>query len=437
MFDKDEFQHRRQTLLARMQPNSLCLIPGANLQVRSRDTHYPFRQDSYLQYLSGFPEPDAYLVLSNAEAFPNGLSILFCLAKDPKREIWQGRRCGPGNAKKQYGIDLAFGEDELEDRLAEVMDGHQHLYFAQGEYAYADELVFSCLGSQSMQPPCSINDVRPLLDDMRLFKSPGELALMEEAGRISVGAHIRAMCMAKPGCFEYQLAAEIHHEFAMHGATHPAYGTIVAGGENACILHYTQNSQVLCDGDLVLIDAGGEWQGYAADITRTFPVSGRFSVAQKQLYQLVLDAQSAAIECLKPGNTLKQATDCAIKIITQGLINLGLLQGELASNIREHRYRAFFMHGLSHWLGLDVHDVGDYKVSDQDRPLEIGMVLTVEPGIYIAMNAKVDSRWRGIGIRIEDNVVITAGGYKNLTAGAPKQIWEIEELMGDKTRLAD
>lgn len=443
MFDKDEFQHRRQTLLARMQPNSLCLIPGAELQVRSRDTHYPFRQDSYFHYLSGFSEPEAYLVLSNAEAFPNGLSILFCLAKDPQSEIWHGVRCGPGKAKKQYGMDLAFAVDELEDRLPEVMAGHQHLYFAQGEYAYADELVFSCLGSmreapkQSMQSPGSINDVRLLLDEMRLIKSPWELALMEQAGQISVGAHIKAMGMAKPGCFEYQLAAHIHHEFAMHGATHPAYGTIVAGGENACILHYTQNSQVLRDTDLVLIDAGGEWQGYAADITRTFPVSGKFSAAQKQLYQLVLDAQLAAFEWLKPGNTLKQATDCAIKVITIGLINLGLLQGELESNISQHRYRQFFMHGLSHWLGLDVHDVGDYKVSDCDRPLEIGMVLTVEPGLYIAINAKVDPCWRGIGIRIEDNVVITAGGYKNLTAGAPKQICEIEALMADKTRLVD
>ncbi|MFQ3217878.1 MAG: Xaa-Pro aminopeptidase [Paraglaciecola sp.] len=443
MFHKDEFHHRRQALLARMQPNSLCLIPGANLQVRSRDTHYPFRQDSYFQYLSGFPEPDAYLVLSNAEAFPNGLSILFCLAKDPQSEIWHGRRCGPKKAKKQYGMDLAFGVDELEDRLPEVMLDHQHLYFAQGEYDYADELLFSCLETmreapkQSMPPPGSINDVRPLLDDMRLFKSPAELVLMEEAGRISVGAHIKAMGMAKPGCFEYQLAAHIHHEFAMHGAIHPAYGTIVAGGENACILHYTENSQVLRDGDLVLIDAGGEWQGYAADITRTFPVSGTFSVAQKQLYQLVLDAQLAAMEWLKPGNTLKQATECAIKVITEGLINLGLLQGELDSNIRQHSYREFFMHGLSHWLGLDVHDVGDYKVSDRDRPLEIGMVLTVEPGLYIAMNAEVDNCWRGIGIRIEDNVVITAGGYKNLTAGAPKQIWEIEKLMSDNTRMVD
>ncbi|MFQ3235772.1 MAG: Xaa-Pro aminopeptidase [Paraglaciecola sp.] len=443
MFHKDEFHHRRQALLARMQPNSLCLIPGASLQVRSRDTHYPFRQDSYFQYLSGFPEPDAYLLLSNAKGFPNGLSILFCLAKDPQSEIWHGRRCGPGNAKKQYGMDVAFDVDELEGRLPEIINGHQHLYFAEAEYSYADELLFDCLQSmtegpnKSMQAPDSINDVRPLLDDMRLFKSPAELAVMEQAGRISVGAHIRAMCMVNPGSFEYQLAAQIHHEFAMHGATHPAYGTIVAGGENACILHYTENSQALHDGDLVLIDAGAEWQGYAADITRTFPVSGKFSIAQKQLYQLVLDAQLAAMEWLKPGNTLKQATDCAIKVITQGLINLGLLQGELDSNIEQHHYRQFFMHGLSHWLGLDVHDVGDYKVCDQARPLEVGMVLTVEPGVYIATNAKVEACWRGIGIRIEDNVVITPDGHKNLTVGAPKQIWEIEKLMNDHTRLVD
>jgi Xaa-Pro aminopeptidase len=256
---------------------------------------------------------------------------------------------------------------------------------------------------------------------------------MREAARISTTAHKRAMQAAQAGSYEYQLEAEIHHQFAIDGARYPAYGTIVGSGDNGCILHYTENSDELQEGDLILIDAGCEFQGYAADITRTFPVSGRFSTEQKQVYQIVLDAQLAAFEMIKPGNTMKDSGDRAIEVITQGLIELGILQGELAENIKQQGYREFYMHGLSHWLGMDVHDVGNYKIDGKDRPFEPGMVLTVEPGIYIAPDAKVDKCWQGIGIRIEDNLLITQSGYENLTQAAPKSIQEIEGLMSGQS----
>jgi Xaa-Pro aminopeptidase len=435
MITPSEFASRRQQLLGSMLANSLCVIPAASLATRSRDTEYPFRQDSDFWYLCGFPEPDAYLLLSNSPTHHSAETVLFCLEKDPTAEIWQGRRIGAEKAAGQFGLSQAFTLEHLDEFLLEYTNGHQHIYFAQGQDVATDELVFDVLKElrdapkQSKQAPASIIDVRPLIHEMRLIKSSAELELMQQAGNISCEAHKRAMCFAQAGAYEYQLEAEIHHAFAMAGAKYPAYGTIVGGGENACILHYTENSAQLAAGDLVLIDAGCELQGYAADITRTFPVSGTFSPAQKQLYQLVLDAQQAAFELIKPGNTLKQASDEAIKVITGGLIELGILQGSLANNIKQQTYREYFMHGLSHWLGLDVHDVGDYKINGAERPLQTGMVLTVEPGIYIAPDAQVDKIWRGIGIRIEDNLVITQSGHHNLTLAAAKTIADIEALM--------
>ncbi|MFT4994879.1 MAG: Xaa-Pro aminopeptidase [Paraglaciecola sp.] len=436
MIEPTEFLSRRQQLQSAMQANSICLVPAAGLVTRSRDTEYSFRQDSYFHYLCGFPEPQAWLLLSNSDRYGKGLSVLFCLNKDPSAEIWQGRRFGPREAKRALQLDMTFPLEELDEKLVELVDGHGSLYFAQGHSEEADAQVFSLLEElraapkQSRQVPQNIVDLRPILDEMRLFKSEAEVQIMREAAQISTTAHKRAMQAARAGRYEYHLEAEIHHQFAINGARHPAYGTIVGSGDNGCILHYTENSDELHDGDLVLIDAGCELQGYAADITRTFPVSGRFSVAQQQLYQIVLDAQLAAIEMLKPGNTMKDAANRAIELITRGLIELGILRGELADNIQQQRYQEFFMHGLSHWLGLDVHDVGNYKIDGQDRPFAAGMVLTVEPGIYIAPDAKVDKRWQGIGIRIEDNLLITATGYENLTQGAPKTIQEIETLMG-------
>jgi Xaa-Pro aminopeptidase len=437
--DNTEFLTRQKYLLNEMQPNSICLLPASKLVTRSRDTEYAFRQDSYFQYLCGFPEPEAWLVLSNHQEYSQRMCILFCLDKDPAVEIWHGRRAGPQQAKQQYAVNMAFSVDELDERLLDLIDGHQHMYFAQGHDHAADDLVFSLLQAlrdapkQSKQAPSSLIDVRIILDEMRLIKSAREIDLMRQAAAVATQAHIRAMQFVEAGKNEYHLEAEIHHEFAMQGAKNPAYGTIVGAGDNACILHYTENNQELKAGDLVLIDAGCEWQGYASDITRTFPVSGTFSTEQKQLYQLVLNAQLAAFEQIKPNNTIKQASDVAIAVITQGLLDLHILKGELADNIEQQSYREFYMHGLSHWLGLDVHDVGHYKIDGQDRPLKPGMVLTVEPGIYIAPDADVANKWCGIGIRIEDNLLITQSGHENLTIAAPKTISDIEALMLKKS----
>ncbi|MDP5041206.1 MAG: Xaa-Pro aminopeptidase [Paraglaciecola sp.] len=443
MLAMKEFCTRRQRLLDMMQDNSICIMPAANLVTRSRDTEYAFRQDSYFHYLCGFPEPQAWLVLSNqrrsSARSKTSLSVLFCLDNDPTAELWQGKRIGPLQAKKSFELNLAFSLDELDEQLLTLLDGHDHLYFAQGHNSEADELVFSLLEAlrdapkQSMQAPSSIIDVRPLLDEMRLIKSAAEVAIMRRAAEISGQAHQRAMQRCRAGLNEYHLEAQLHYEFAMNGAKHPAYGSIVGSGANACILHYTQNDQPLNDGDLVLIDAGCELQGYAADITRTFPVSGRFSPAQKILYELVLEAQQAAFAQVKPGNTFKQVSDAAVSVLTQGLIKLGLLSGSLAFNLQKQLYREYFMHGIGHWLGLDVHDVGSYKFAGEDRPFEPGMVLTIEPGLYVAHDADVDTQWQGIGIRIEDNLLVTEQGYDNLTKDTPKRIAEIESLMAQQS----
>ncbi|MCC2616498.1 Xaa-Pro aminopeptidase [Aestuariibacter halophilus] len=432
-----EFAARRRALLDKLAPDSLLVMPAGRLVTRSNDTEYPFRQHSDFHYLTGFPEPDAWLLLSNHPRHQDAATVLLCLDKDPMAEIWHGRRIGPEQAAEQFGVDLALSISDLDEILFTFMDGHRHLYVALGDNEHADAVVMDALNAlrqapkQSRLAPQSLIDWRPLVHEMRLFKSDGEIAVMERAAQLSAEAHVRAMRFCAPGKHEYQLAGELHHTFAMGGAAGPAYGTIVGSGDNACILHYTENSDALTDGDLVLIDAGAELAGYAADITRTFPVNGRFSPEQKALYQWVLDAQLASMALLKPGNTLKQATDKAIEVLTTGLIELGLLHGDVQDNIGRQTYRQFFMHGLGHWLGLDVHDVGAYKVDGQDRPLQAGMVLTVEPGLYIAPDAEVDPRWRGIGIRIEDNVVITADGHRVITDGVPKAVDEIERLMAE------
>lgn len=435
MINQQEFLQRRQRLLLTMLDNSVALIPAATEKTRSRDTEYAFRQDSDFHYLSGFPEPEAWLLLTNKGASVQ--SILFCRAKDKMAEIWQGRRIGPKQAKHDYCVDESYSLEQMADKLYELVSGHENLYFSQGASEHVDIAVFAVLeklrsaGKQGFKAPTCTIDLRSLLHEMRLIKSEAEISVMKKSAEISMKAHERAMAFCKEGAFEYQLEAEIHHEFAMQGARHPAYGTIVGSGDNACILHYTENSAQLSNGDLVLIDAGAELDGYAADITRTFPVSGAFSEPQKCLYQLVLDAQTAACELIVPGNTLKAATDKSIEVITQGLIDLNILKGELSDNIENKSYREYYMHGLGHWLGLDVHDVGEYKLDDQDREFVAGMVLTVEPGIYIAPDADVDKKWLGIGIRIEDNLLITPSGHENLTSRLAKSITDIETLMAN------
>ena len=434
-FEQKEYQTRCQKLLSQMAPNSAALIPAATLTTRSRDTEYTFRQDSDFNYLCGFPEPDAWLVISNKQGCPS--PMLICQEKDELAEIWHGRRYGPEQAEKQFAVEQAFGLGDIEELLEDVLNGLESVYFAQGHSVQADDLVFGLLETlrnapkQKRTAPASLIDVRPLLHEMRLFKSEAEVSVMQKAADISVQAHIRAMQHAAEGVFEYQLEAEILHHFAYNGARSAAYSSIVGAGDNACILHYTENSDSLKNGDLVLIDAGAEYEGYAADITRTFPVSGQFSEPQKALYQLVLDAQYAAFNAIKPGITLKVATDIAIEVITRGLVELGILEGSVEKNIQEQTYRKYFMHGLGHWLGMDVHDVGSYQQVGTERPLMPGMVLTVEPGIYISNTANVDPQYAGIGIRIEDNLLITTEGFVNLTEAAPKEIADVERLMSD------
>jgi Xaa-Pro aminopeptidase len=426
---------RRKALLDKMLPNSVCVIPGAQLQTRSRDTEYAFRQDSDFWYLTGFHEPDAWLILSNSADYDGEYALLACLPKDEHAEIWHGRRIGVDAVPDLYGIDDACEVDQVDWALHDIVNGHDNLYFASGHFAPADELVFSVLDKlrtapkQTKMAPSTIIDVRGILHEMRLFKQPDEVTVMQRAATISAQAHCRAMQAVSTSQFEYQLEATLHHEFAVQGARFPAYSSIVGGGENACILHYTENSAELHSGDLVLIDAGAELHGYAADITRTFPVSGRFSDAQAQVYQCVLDSQLAALDHLKPGSTIAQAMHACLTVLTQGLIKMGILSGEVEDLIQNKAYQPFFMHGLGHWLGLDVHDVGDYKIDGQDRPLQPGMCMTVEPGLYFSPTAEVPEQYKGIGVRIEDDILITDDGHRVLTAGVPKTIAEVEALV--------
>ncbi|BDX05841.1 Xaa-Pro aminopeptidase [Planctobacterium marinum] len=433
MISKSELLSRRQALVAQLPANSVVILPSAQEVTRSNDTEYLFRQNSYFWYFTGFAEPDACLVLSNLEG--EFQDFVFCRDSDRQAEIWQGRRLGVEQAAQTLGIAESYDISDLPEALLSLLDGSEQLYFSLGDDAEMEQMVLSTVEAlrkapkQSKKAPVAIIEPKPLMDEMRLFKSEAELEVMRKAAAISVSAHKRAMAFCTPGVMEYQLEAEIHHEFAMQGARQPAYNTIVGAGDNACILHYTENSDVIEDGELVLIDAGAELQGYAADITRTFPGSGRFSEEQELLYNIVLAAQEIAFKHIKPGNSLKAAADAAIEVITSGLVELGLLTGEVLENIAEQKHRQFYMHGLGHWLGLDVHDVGDYKRNGEDRAFEPGMVLTVEPGIYVAPDADVDARWRGIGIRIEDNILVTETGFENLTQGLPRTVDEIEQFM--------
>jgi Xaa-Pro aminopeptidase len=440
-----EFQQRRDRLLAQCEPNSICIVAASSLVTRSNDTEYPFRQNSDFWYLTGFNEPNSFLILSNGSVAKNTSktstiqnqksSMIFVEPSDAHAEIWHGRRLGVQNAAVKLGTDLAFDVDDIHEELVDIIDGHEHIYFSLDAEPSIQSTINEALGEcrnspkQSKFAPSNVHDIQVILHAMRLLKSDAELSIMQRAADISAMAHVRAMLFSQAEKFEYQLEAEIHHEFAMQGARYPAYGTIVGSGENACILHYTENAGKLASGDLVLIDAGCELEGYAADITRTFPVNGKFSPAQKQLYQLVLDSQEAALGMLKPGNTISQAMQACVQVIVQGLVDLNILRGSVAANIEKETWRTYFMHGLGHWLGLDVHDVGIYKINNIDRPLQVGMVMTVEPGLYIPASARVDDKFKGIGIRIEDDIVITPSGNHIMTSKAPKAVSDIEALM--------
>ncbi|WP_422731485.1 Xaa-Pro aminopeptidase [Leclercia pneumoniae] len=430
---QQEYLRRRQALLATMKPGSAALIFAAPEATRSNDSEYPYRQSSDFWYFTGFNEPEAVLVLIKSDDTHNH-SVLFNRVRDLTAEIWFGRRLGQEAAPEKLGVDRALAFSEINEQLAQLLNGLDEVYHAQGEYAYADEIVFTALDTlrkgsrQNLKAPASVTDWRPVVHEMRLFKSPEELEVMRRAGEISALAHTRAMERCRPGMFEYQLEGEILHEFTRHGARFPSYNTIVGGGENGCILHYTENESELRDGDLVLIDAGCEYKGYAGDITRTFPVNGKFTPAQRAIYDIVLDSLETALTLFRPGTTIQEVTGEVVRIMVTGLVNLEILKGDVEQLIAENAHRAFFMHGLSHWLGLDVHDVGFYG-PDRSRVLEPGMVLTVEPGLYIASDADVPAQYRGIGIRIEDDIVITETGNENLTATVVKKADDIEALM--------
>ena len=433
--DSTIYAKRRASLLEKMQ-RGIAVIPTAEEVARNGDTHYAYRHDSSFYYLTGFAEPEAVLVLvacQDKDSEPQ--VILFCREKNPEREVWDGFRTGPDAAKEQYGFDATYPIAQLDEKLAGLMGNQPALFYPLGHDAAWDQRILKLRGEvqakvrSGIRAPDEIRDVRTLLHEMRLVKDVHELATMRRAAAVSAQAHCRAMRFARPEQFEYQVEAELLHEFCRHGARYPAYPAIVAAGANACVLHYVDNNAVLKNGDLLLVDAGCEVEGYAADITRTFPVNGRFSAAQKDVYEIVLAAQAAAIAAARPGNTWDAPHDAALRVLAQGFIDLKLCQGSVDAVLESESYKRFYMHRTGHWLGMDVHDVGDYKVDDHWRKLQPGMVFTVEPGCYIRPDDDVPQALWNIGIRIEDDVAITVQGNEVLTAAAPKAVAEIEELM--------
>lgn len=436
------FRQRRLSLLTRMGEagGGLAVIPTAPERVRNRDTTYPYRADSYFHYLTGFPEPEAVLVLIAGRGNDDPQSILFCRDKDVDKEIWDGFRYGPDAARETFGCDAAHSINEFDSKLAELLADQPALWFSLGHDAGWDARITAALNAVRAQAragksaPAVIHDVRARLDEMRLVKDAHEIALMQKAATIACTAHRRAMQFAAPGKFEYAVEAEFLHEFRRQGSPYPAYPPIVAGGANACILHYVENNRPLQSGELLLIDAGCEIDGYASDITRTFPVGGRFSGPQADIYELVLDAQAAAIATIRPGATFLDPHTAAVRVLAQGMLDLKLLVGSLDGVIESGAFKRFYMHRTSHWLGLDVHDAGEYKTGpgDEDwRSLAPGMTLTVEPGCYIRPADDVPAAFWNIGVRIEDDALVTQGGCAIITAAAPKTIADIEALMAE------
>lgn len=431
---KNEFIKRRQELMAQMEPNSIAILSAAKPVLRNGDADYPYRQNSDFYYLTGHKEPGSVLVLIPGR--DKGECLLFCQEKDKLKELWNGKLLGPEAAIDTLGLDDSFPITDIDDILPGLIEGRERVYSPMGKDESFDHQLMEWVKvirskvRSGAHPPGEFLVLDHLLHEMRLIKSKFELELMKKSAQIAVAAHKKAMQVCKPGLNEYQLEAEYLYEFMRSGCTAPAYTSIVAGGDNACILHYTENDQLLKSGDLVLIDAGCEYEYYASDITRTFPVNGKFSPEQKALYEIVLEAQLEAIKTIKPGAHWDNPHNRTVEVITSGLLDLGLLKGKLEQLIEEGAYRDFYMHRAGHWLGMDVHDVGDYKIEGDWRILEPGMVMTVEPGIYVAPdNKNVDRKWRGIGIRIEDDVAVTKKGNEILTYGLPKTVAEIESFM--------
>ena len=429
-----EFKKRRAALMKQVGKGNIAIIASAPEQVRNRDVHYPYRQDSDFFYLTGFNEADSLAVFIPGRE--QGEYVLFCREFDEKKALWEGAHAGLEGATKHYEADDSFPIDDLDEILPGMLENKGKVFYPMGKDSELDHKLLDWINHIRRQSrtgvaaPGELVSLEHLLHEMRLFKSPEELKLMRRAAEVSARAHVRAMKACKPGMYEYQIEAELVHEFVQEGLRAVAYQSIVAGGKNACVLHYTANNDKLNKGDLLLIDAGVECDHYAADITRTFPISGKFSEPQKLLYQLVLDAQDAALEQIRPGIAWNKAHDASVEVLTRGLVELGLLKGRVKKLIKDEKYKRFYMHRIGHWLGMDVHDVGDYKVKDEWRLLEPGMMLTVEPGLYVPADCDaVDKQWRGIGIRIEDNVLVTKDGHEVLTHGVPKSIADIEALM--------
>ena len=433
---------RRQTLIERMRRagGGIAVVPTAPERTRNRDTFYPYRADSYFHYLTGFPEPDAVLVIVAGDDDTAPRSILFCREKNLEREIWDGFRHGPDGAQEKFGLDAGHGFGEFDTMLAELIADQPALWYSIGHDTAWDARIAAALNkvrSESRtgkRAPSAIRDVRAELDAMRLVKDATEIEVMRRAADISTAAHVRAMRFTAPGRYEYEVEAELLHEFRQRGCDFPAYPPIVAGGPNACVLHYVGNDRRLRDGDLLLIDAGGELAGYASDITRTFPVNGRFSGPQADVYDLVLDAQAAAVGAVRPGATFAAPHEAALRILAQGMIDLKLLPGSLDSVIESESYKRFFMHRTSHWLGMDVHDAGEYKQGEHWIPLAAGMVLTIEPGCYVRPADDVPEVFWNIGVRIEDDALVTPAGCEVITGAAPKSVADIEALMRDRPR---
>ena len=430
---KKEFAKRRQQLMEIMGPNSIAILPNAVVSSRNRDVDYPYRSDSNFHYLSGFDEPNSVIVIVPGR--PHGEYLLFCRERKLEKEIWHGYREGQEGAIKNFDADDSYPISDLDDILPGLLEDREKVFYTMGNIASFDQRIVGFLNHlreatrQGKHSPTEIIELDHCLNELRLFKSSAEIKAMRKAGEISAQAHIRAMQFTQPGKWEYQVEAEIIHEFMRNNCRSPAYPSIVGGGENGCILHYIENNHKLKNNDLLLIDAGAEYDFYAGDITRTFPVNGKFTPSQKALYTIVLNAQKAAIAAVKPGNHWNQPHEAAVRVLTAGLIDIGLLEGELEELIENHSYREFYMHRTGHWLGMDVHDVGDYKVGGEWRLLEPGMVLTVEPGIYIRDLEHIPKKWHFTGIRIEDDVLVTKTGNEVLSALAPKEIDEIETLM--------
>ena len=429
-----EFQGRRTRLMAALTDNDVAVVSGASIRYRNRDAEYPFRQDSDFYYLTGFEEPDSVLVL--APGAESGAATLFCPERDPAREQWTGERLGPERAPQALGVDAAFPNSRLDEVLPRILDGRWCVYAALGENPEFDKRLIACASSARARGAavgaCEFQPLQRLLHEQRLFKSPAEQRLMAAAGEITARAHIDAMRRCRPGLNETQLEGVLVHAFMQAGARAAAYPSIVAGGRNACVMHYVKNDSSLRDGDMVLIDAGCELQHYASDVTRTFPVNGTYAPRQRELYEIVLAGQAAALDAAVPGARCTAPQDAATRVLAQGLIDLGLLGGGLDEVLETAAYQRFTVHRCSHWLGIDVHDVGEYRCNGDWRKLEAGMVLTIEPGLYIPDSFDdIDEAWRGMGVRIEDDVVITATGNRVITDTVPKAAADIEALMRD------